>query len=57
MINNIWLQKFKKKYMYDEIKQILLSNKNSINYEKIISEFLYNLFIILTIDRNILSEK
>ena len=42
MINNIWLQKFKKKYMYDEIKQILLSNKNSINYEKIISEFLYN---------------
>ena len=42
MINNNWLEEFKKKYCYNKIKQILSNKINSLNYNQIISEFLNN---------------
>jgi len=42
LIDKNWLDNFKKKYMYNQIKNILSIEPNSIKYKKLISDFVNN---------------
>ena len=42
LIDKNWLDNFKRKYKYNQIKNILSNEPNSIKYEKLISDFVNN---------------
>ena len=42
IINKNWLETFKKKFLYNQIKNILSENQKYTDYKRIISDFVYN---------------